>query len=187
MTQIKYNDLEIKKITLGKAIQLKGKVQGIFIPIHGPKTIGNRIDPILFQTPLLVNNKAKNLEKNTQMALSINNIESIIISSIIENKNTIFTKKVPSDNALKSKFKSILNPVENSIHFPFELPNGENIVLFGIRGIILQGKTMFLDVSLVNLVTVNSGKPLDTLGDSEDSDSNCSSEGSILSESFQFN
>jgi len=186
MTQIKYNDLEIKKITLGKVVPLKGKVQGIFIPVHGPKTIGNRTDPILFQTPLLLNNKAKNLEKNTQMILSINNIESIIISSIIENKADIFTKKIPSDNVLKSKFKSMINDQE-TIHFPFELPSGENIVLFGIRGIILQGKSMFLDISLVNLVTVNSGKPLDTLGDSSDSGSDESSQGSILSESFEFN
>ena len=185
MTQIKYNDLEIKKITLGKVLPHKEK--GIFIPIHGPKTNGNRIDPILFQTPLLLNSKAKVPEKNTQMMLSLNNIESIILSNIIENKINIFTKKVPSDNVLKSNFKSLLNSKTNEINFPFDLPHGENIVLFGIRGVILQGKSIYLDISLINLVTVNSGKPLETLGDSSDSDSGNSDNSSIISQSFDFN
>ena len=119
--------------------------------------------------------------------LSIGNIESLVISSIIESKTSIFTKKIPNDNTLKKNFKSILNTTEQTVNFPFDLPNGENVILFGIRGVILQGSSISLDLSLINVITVNNGKPLDVLGESEDSDSGCSDESEILSPSFVFN
>lgn len=186
MTKIKYSDFEIKKVSLGKPIPMKSKdkVTGYFIPIHGPKTVGNKIDSVSFQTPLLDTSfrKAKDTDKNTQMLLSLGNIESLIVSCIIERKTEIFTKKVPSDNVIKKNFKSIIQLTDQTVQFPFDIPNGENIVLFGIRGVILQGNTIFLDLTTIDIHTVNNSKPLDTLGESEDTESS----NSEFSENFEF-
>ena len=84
MTKIKYNDFDIKKLSLGKAIPIKSenKITGYFIPIHGPKTVGTKVDSVFFQTPLLNTKfeKAKYSDKNTQMILSISNIEALVCS-----------------------------------------------------------------------------------------------------------
>lgn len=187
MTKIKYNDFDIKKLSLGKAIPIKSenKITGYFIPIHGPKTVGTKVDSVFFQTPLLNTKfeKAKYSDKNTQMILSISNIEALVVSEIIAHKTEIFTKKVPSDNIIKKNFKNIVNTADQTVRFPFDLPNGENIVSFGIRGIILQGNTICLDLTLIDVHTLNNSKPLEVLGMSEDSENDTDSE---FSENFEF-
>ena len=117
------------------------------------------------------------------MILSISNIEALVVSEIIAHKTEIFTKKVPSDNIIKKNFKNIVNTADQTVRFPFDLPNGENIVSFGIRGIILQGNTICLDLTLIDVHTLNNSKPLEVLGMSEDSENDTDSE---FSENFEF-